>query len=290
MNQVESILSAQNELGEGPLWNIEEQALYWVDIFKGCFHRFYPATGRQETFTVGLPLGALAFRAAGGLVLVTRDGFARWNFDRPTPHFIADPEADQPDNRFNDGAVDRQGRFWAGTLHKQEREPLGSLYRLDPDGSVHKMETGVIVSNGLGWSPDNKTMYYTDSPRQVIYAYDFDPATGSIENRRVFARVPEGEGFPDGLAVDSAGFVWSAHWDGWKISRYDPAGQVERKVKMPVQRPTSCAFGGVNLDELYITSAWIRLTEVERQKQPLAGNLFRLKVEAKGMPAAKFLG
>jgi sugar lactone lactonase YvrE len=289
MNEVESILPAQNELGEGPLWHIEEQALYWVDIFKGCFHRFYPATGRRETFEVGLPLGALAFRAAGGLVLATRDGFAVWDFNQPTPRFIADPEADKPDNRFNDGMVDRQGRFWAGTLSNAEVEPLGSLYRLDPDGTASKMETGVTVSNGLGWSPDNKTMYYTDSPRRVIYAYDFDAVTGAIANRRVFARVPDDAGFPDGLTVDSEGFIWSAHWDGWQISRYDPAGQVERVIKMPVQRPTSCAFGGVNLNELYITSAWIRLSKAERQQQPLAGNLFRLKVEVKGLPAAKFV-
>lgn len=290
MTDLEHVVASQNEIGEGPLWNIEEQALYWVDIPQCRFHRLFIASGKYETFAVGLPVGALGFRAAGGLVMATRDGFALWDFDRQTPKFITDPEADLPDNRFNDGAVDRQGRFWAGTMSNQESEPLGSLYRLDPSGAVQRMETGITVSNGIGWSPDNKTMYYTDSPRRVIYAYDFDPVSGGIDNRRIFVRIPDDAGFPDGLAVDSEGFIWSAHWDGWKISRYDPTGKVEREIKMPVQRPTSCAFGGPNLDELYITSAWTGLDKAARQKQPWAGDLFRLKVEVRGLPTPKFLG
>jgi sugar lactone lactonase YvrE len=185
MSEVEHLLAVQNSLGEGPLWHPKEQTLYWVDIDKHCFHRLIPQTDQHETFAVGLPIGVLAFRSRGGLVMATRDGFAFWDFDKQTLEFIADPEADKPEARFNDGAVDRQGRFWAGTMSD---DFTNSLYRLDPDGSVRKMESGIGVSNGTGWSPDDKIMYFTDSPKRIIYAYDFDPATGAIENRRTFAR------------------------------------------------------------------------------------------------------
>ena len=287
MNQVERVLSVKNKLGEGPLWHPEEQALYWVNIEQHCFHRLVPATGQHEIFAVGLPVGALAFRDSGGLVLATRDGFAFWDFRAQALEFIADPEADKPEARFNDGAVDRQGRFWAGTM---SAGPTSSLYRLDPDGSVYTMETGVTISNGIGWSPDDKTMYYTDTPLRMIYAYDFDPASGAIENRRPFIRTPDESGLPDGLTIDSEGFIWSARWDGWKVTRYDPAGKVEREIELPVQRPTSCTFGGAELDELYITSAWTGLSWVKRKLQPRAGDLFRIKVDVKGLEEPKFLG
>jgi sugar lactone lactonase YvrE len=287
MHEVEHILAVGNELGEGPLWSAEEQALYWVDIERGCIHRLYPATGAHEGFDVGLPVSALGLRASGGLVTATRDGFALWDPETQALRFIADPEADEPDARFNDGAVDRQGRFWAGTMSSG---PTSSLYRLDPDGSVHRMESGITTSNGIGWSPDNRTLYFTDSPLRVIYAYDFDPATGAIENRRPFVHTPEEEGVPDGLTVDSEGSVWSARWGGWQVTRYDPAGKMEREIRLPVQYPTSCTFGGPRLDELYITSARIKLSEAEREAQSWAGDLFRLRTGVKGLAAPKFLG
>ena len=287
MGTVEHILAAQNKLGEGPVWNPDEQALYWVDIEKGCVHRLYPKTGRHDVFDVGLPVGALGFRASGGLVMATRDGFAFWDPETQALRFIADPEPDRPGARFNDGAVDRQGRFWAGTMGQG---PTSSLYRLDPDGSVHRMESGVTISNGIGWSPDDRTMYFTDSLLKVIYAYDFDPATGAIENRRPFVHTPEEEGVPDGLTVDSEGFVWSARWGGWKVTRYDPTGTVEHEIRLPVQYPTSCTFGGPQLDELYVTSAWTAVTEAERGAQPWAGDLFRLQAGVKGLEEARYLG
>ena len=287
MGAVEHTLAAQNKLGEGPVWNPDEQALYWVDIEKGCVHRLYPKTGRHDVFDVGLPVGALGFRASGGLVMATRDGFAFWDPETQALRFIADPEPDRPGARFNDGAVDRQGRFWAGTMGQG---PTSSLYRLDPDGSVRKMESGITISNGIGWSPDDRTMYFTDSPLRVIYAYDFDPATGAIENRRPFVHTPEEEGVPDGLTVDSEGFIWSARWGGWKVTRYDPTGRVERQIRLPVQCPTSCTFGGPQLDELYVTSAWTALTAADREAQPWAGDLFRLQAGVKGLAEPRFLG
>ena len=211
MVDVERVLPAANKLGEGPLWNQGEGALYWVDIEGHCFHRYFPETESRETFQIGQAVGCLAFRASGGLVLALRDGLGFWDFDSQIFHLVKNPEEGRQNARFNDGRVDRKGRFWVGTLGE---DTGSSLYRLDPDGAIHTMETGITISNGIGWSPDGQTMYYTDSSLRVIYAYDFDPASGLIKNRRPFVQVPEGEGFPDGLCVDSEGFVWSAHWDG----------------------------------------------------------------------------
>ena len=289
MTEVEHVISVNNELGEGPLWDEKEQALYWVNITKGRFHRLYPATGKHDRFEIGMPVGVLGFRASGGLVMATQRGLAFWDMKTQTLQHVAQPEADIPNSHFNDGAVDRQGRFWAGTVVNGKED--GSLYRLDSDLSVHKMETGISCSNGIGWSLDNKTMYYTDSPALAIYAYDFDPASGEIANRRVFVRTPENEGVPDGLAVDSEGFIWSARWDGWKVSRYDPQGKLEREIKLPARFVTSCAFGGEQLDELYITTAMTEESKEEiKRTQPWAGDLFRAHPGVKGLPAPRFAG
>ena len=152
------------------------------------------------------------------------------------------------------------------------------------------METGITISNGIDWSPDDKTMYYTDSPLHVIYAYDFDLPTGEISNRRAFVKVPDAEGFPDGLTVDSEGFIWSAHWDGWRVTRYDPDGKVERVINMPVQRPTSCTFGGKDLNKIFVTSAWTGLSETDRREQPFSGDLFLIETKVIGQPVNFFGG
>jgi len=287
MVQAEHFLPVQNQLGEGPLWHPEEELLYWVDIEGECFHRYSPETGKGDTFQLGQPVGCLAFRASGGLVLGLRDGLAFWDQKTSDLEIINNPEAERINARFNDGKVDPGGRFWAGTLGEDDQS---CLYRLGLDGSVQKMETGIKISNGMGWSTDQKTMYFTDSSRRVIYAYDFDLESGSINNRRDFVKIPPEDGIPDGLTVDSDGFIWSAHWDGWRVTRYDPDGKVERVIYLPVQRPTSCTFGGSDLDQLFITSAWTGLNEAERQEQPLAGDLFLVHVDAKGRKENEFLG
>lgn len=287
MDEVERVLKIGNRLGEGPLWSVDEGALYWVDIEGNHLYRFRPAGGTLESFDTGLPVGALGLRASGGLVMATKNGFAFWDPQTVSLTFIANPEPDKPEARFNDGAVDRRGRFWAGTLAPGA---TSSLYRLDPDLTVHTMETGITASNGIGWSPDNRTMYFTDTRRKTIYAYDFDVATGHISNRRSFVFTPDEEGVPDGLAVDSEGFIWSARWGSWKVSRYDPSGKLEREVRLPVQYPTSCAFGGDRLDELYVTSARTRVSEEQIREQPFAGDLFRLKTGTRGLPEPKFAG
>jgi sugar lactone lactonase YvrE len=289
IERAEHLLPVQNRLGEGPRWNADEGLLYWVDIENSCYHRYAPATGRQEKVDVGLPVGVLAFREKGGLVMATRDGFAMWDSEAQSLTPIANPEAGKEGARFNDGGVDPAGRFWAGTM-TQGGEPTSSLYRLDPNGSVQTMETGIGVSNGIGWSPDRRTMYFTDSPRYSIYTYDFDLETGSIANRRIFVQVQDADGQPDGLTVDSEGFIWSAHWGGYRVTRYDPHGKIERVVELPVGQVTSCVFGGPTLTDLYITSAWSGLIAEERASQPLAGDLFLLRTEITGLVEPKFRG
>ncbi|MBE3559865.1 MAG: SMP-30/gluconolactonase/LRE family protein [Ktedonobacteraceae bacterium] len=292
MSELEHVLAVKNRLGEGPVWDSDAQILYWVDIMENTFYRYNPISGTHEVVNVGVPIGVLAVRASGGLVMATRDGFAFWDERKQKLEFIADPEADKPRNRFNDGAVDCKGRFWAGTMDASaDGKPVGALYRLDADGSVHTMETGLCIPNGLGWSPDNTIMYFTDSSRHVIYAYDFDAETGAISNRRTFVQTPlEDPADPDGLTVDSQGYVWSAYWNGAKIVRYAPDGTVERVLEVPALRPTSCVFGGEHLDELYITSSRADLTGEQLEQYPLSGDLFRLKTGIRGLPKYKFAG
>lgn len=293
MSDVEHVVISHNKLGEGPLWNAQEQVLYWLDVEQNLFQTLKPGETDFQVFDVGTKIGALAMRAAGGLVMATKRGFAFWHSQSQELEIINDPEGGNPAMRFNDGKIDRQGRFWAGSMYDDEQASLerqGSLYRLDPDLSVHKMDTGIAISNGLDWSLDNKTMYYTDSIRKLIYTYDFDPATGAIENRRTFVDSTDERGVPDGLTLDSEGYIWSARWGGGKIVRYDPAGQVEREIKMPVKYPTSCMFGGADLDELYVTSGWMFHKEEQLKDNPQAGDLFKIKTGFKGLVQTAFAG
>lgn len=291
MSDIEHVLPVRNKLGEGPVWSSEEQKLYWVDIRDHSYSRYDPISGNSETFNVGEPIGVLALREKGGLVMATKQGFAFWNEQEQKLDFIARPDADRPYMRFNDGAVDCRGRFWAGTMSEgPDAQPEGTLYRLDPDGSVHAMVRGVSIPNGIGWSPDNKIMYFTDSTRRIIYAYDFAEETGAISNQRTFAYTPDEPYEPDGLAVDSEGYVWSACWNGAKIIRYAPSGQVDKVIQVPALRPTSCVFGGQSLDVLYITSSAADLTEEQRAQYPYSGDLFRLSTGVKGLPKYKFAG
>lgn len=292
MSEVEHLLGSQNRVGEGPVWDAAEQALYWVDIEQNVFHRLYLSgekAGESQTFGAGVMVGALALRQAGGALLATQRGLARWEGPTQPLTFLVNPDANKPNNRSNDGKVDSAGRFWVGTmsLNPDVNDPQGSLYRYDPDGSVHRMETGLTISNGLGWSPDDKRMYLTDSPRRVIYVYDFDTAAGTIANRQVFIQTPPENGEPDGMTIDSEGFLWVAFWGGWKIGRYSPDGKLEREIKMPVECPSSCCFGGPNLDELFITSAWRGVKPENRPNQPQAGDLFRVKVGIRGLEVTK---
>ena len=286
-----SLIPAQSRLGEGPLWHPDEQALYWVDIHKARVERYDPANGARRTFQFAEAVTALGLRAGGGFVTAGIHGFGTWDGDSEQVKPINDPEADRPENRFNDGAVGPDGRFWAGTMCEQlnlQAPPPGSLYRLDGNLNAEKLTGGLHISNGLGWSPDLDYFYLTDSPRKIIYRYAYEAASGAIANPQRWVHSADEPGVPDGLAVDADGCVWSAQWGGWKVIRYDPDGRAMLEIRLPVEHPTSCAFGGPNLDELFITSAWTPLTAAERAQQPLAGNVFHFQAEVSGLPVFKF--
>jgi sugar lactone lactonase YvrE len=283
--ELEHYLSLGQELGEGPLWSVEEQALYWVDIFAGNIHRHKPSTEGYETWNVGQPVGSIGFRQGGGFIVSLKNGLHIWKPGDDAPQFIENPEAHKPHVRYNDGAVDRAGRYWTGTMDDNGES---CLYRFAHGQAMKVCETGIMCSNGIGWSPDNKTMYYSDSQRFNIYAYDFDLASGELANRRVFLRPEQGE--PDGLTVDSEGCVWVAMWDGWRVDRYDPEGKLMLSIPTPVQYPTCPIFGGPNMDEIFITSAWLLLGKERRHEQPQAGDMFHIQTDIKGIPEPKFAG
>lgn len=287
MENIEVLTNPQLDLGEGPLWDVRTQTLYWVDLLVGHIYRHTLPTSKTEHWALGVMTGCLALCESGGLVIATRDGFALWDDQTTTLEYIGDPEEDQPGSRFNDGKTDRRGRFWAGTTAPGA---VSSLYRLDPDRKIERMERGLSISNGIGWSPDSRVMYLTDSPTQTIFAYDFDEDSGTIHRRRAFVDTSGKPGVPDGLTVDSEGYIWSAQWGGSRIYRYTPDGRPDREVVMPVEYPTSCMFGGPNLTTLYITSARRPLSEERRLANPLTGAVFQIELSVKGLPEARFAG
>ena len=275
-------------LGEGPVWVASEQALYWVDI-KGFKIFRLASDGEVRSWDTPFRIGSLAPRRSGGFIAGTDLGFAHVDLDLGRFEPFADPEADRPTNRFNDGKVDRRGRFWAGSMDDTEQQASGALYRLDTDLSWTRADDDYRVANGPAFSTSGRAMYHNDSGRQITYVFDLDD-TGTPSNRRIFARYGKGQGYPDGMTVDSEDCLWVAFWDGWCIRRFSPAGECIATVQLPVQKPTSCAFGGPGLNQLYITSASIGLSMSERAEQPCAGDLFMLETATTGLPEMPFEG
>jgi L-arabinonolactonase len=293
MTEVQCVVDAKAALGEGTFWDTRENVLWWVDIWAPSIHRYDPANGENRSWRAPEYLGCLATRKGGGLVVTMTSGFCF--FDPATHRFdpITDPEADIADTRFNDGKTDRQGRFWSGSMFEAPGKParkIGSLYRLDPDLSCHKMVDGIGCSNGLAWSPDGRTMYHTDSHTTLVWAWDFDVSSGSIENRRVFIDVAETGGVVDGSTVDAEGCYWTTLPVTGKVCRYDPDGQLMRTIQLPTDLPTCVGFGGKDLDVLYCTSAVLRRTPEAIKGAALAGGLFAIDAQVKGLPETPFAG
>ena len=284
---VECVLPWAAYLGEGPLWDADSQRLVWVDILAPAVHAFSPATGHNDTSVLPRLVGSLALRSNGGFVALTQDGLETLELESGRLAPVSNPEAHIPENRFNDAKCDRAGRLWAGSMPLDAATPTGALYRFDPDGTWMQMDGGFSVSNGLDWSPDDRTFYFVDTGPGIIYAYDFDLSAGEISGRREFVRI---DGRPDGLTVDAEGHVWCAIWDGWCVRRYAPDGRLDREVSLPVPRPTSCTFGGENLETLFITSARVRLPKRMLADAPLSGGVFAFKPGVCGLPATSFGG
>jgi sugar lactone lactonase YvrE len=287
--QLEVAVAASSALGEGPVWDIDGHELIWVDIEQRLFHRFDPASGTDEIVPTSGRVGFASPRAGGGFVLAMEHSFVTVNEEGVGEVVLAQVEPDAP-TRMNDGNCDSLGRLYAGTMAFDEQSSVAALYRLDPDGSVEQLLDGVIESNGLDWSSDGETMYFIDSATRSLDAFDFDLTTGRISGRRRIAAYAETEGTPDGLTVDREGFIWIAFWDGWSVRRYSPDGDLVREVRLPTAHVTSCAFGGPELDELYITSAREGLSGANLANQPYAGALFRYRPGIRGRPQHKFGG
>ena len=282
-------LDAHAELGEGPVWDPIAGCLYFVDILRGHVH-CAGASRECRTIPIGRMVGALAATDGGDLVLAAQGGFAR--LDLATGHVttIANLDGGRPDIRMNDGKCDPAGRFWAGTMALDERPNAGGLYRLDSDGRVHTMLTGVSISNGLDWSDDGRVMYFIDSPTLAVDAFDFDARTGAIANRRTVVRIDLGVGVPDGMTLDADGCLWVALWGGGAVHRYTPAGVLDAVVAVPTTYPTSCTFGGADLRDLYITTAAVKLSARDRAEQPSAGGVFVARPGVRGRAAHRFRG
>jgi xylono-1,5-lactonase len=273
-------------LGEGPLWVPGEAALYWVDI-KGRKIFRLSEDGEISQWPTPFRVGSIALRASGGFIAGTDQGIAEIDLSTGKLQILFNPEEDLPGNRFNDGKVDRSGRFWAGTMDDSERQASGALYRFDADLGWAAVDKDYRVTNGPAFSPDGARMYHNDSARQVTYVFDLEQ-NGDARNRRTFLQFQEGDGYPDGMTVDSEGSVWIAFWDGSCVRRFSSAGELLQTIEMPVSNPTSCAFGGPNLDRLYISSASIGLDESALRLQPNAGGLFMITPGVQGLADVPF--
>lgn len=290
-NEVKCVLKRTALVGECPRWHPTEKALYWVDIYEPSLNRFDPETGENRRFLMPERIGCFGFRKSGGIIAGMQSGIAFVDLEPIVKvKRVFDLEPDNPNSRFNDGRVDPGGRFWAGSIVESLDKRVGVLYRYDPDGSCHRMVDGLICANGMAFSPDAKIMYHSDSRQDYVFAWDFDAKTGAIRNQRIFLAMDMTEGRPDGAAVDEKGYYWIAHVNGWRVARYSPEGKIDRVIGLPVQRPTMCAFGGKNLDTLYVTTATSPLSETALAKQPLAGSLFAIDVGVRGQPEPFFAG
>ena len=288
-NQAQMLFAVQNILGEGPLWHPTEQHLYWVDIDRMALYRSHKDLSGFTHTQFNTKIGAFGFRKDTGFILATSDGFANCDTLESTPEVLWNPLPNRHGVRLNDGKVDPQGRFWAGSIDKDQS--CGALYRLDPDHSQHTLLQHIGISNGIDWSPDQKIMYYTDSMQSTIFVFDFNPETGAIHHQRPFIQTPKDHRdiVPDGLCVDAEGCIWSAQWNGWQVIRYNPQGKPIQHVKVPAQHVTSCCFGGKNMSQLFITTARSGFADKDLAGQPHAGDVFIYETDTQGQ-AANFFG
>ena len=288
MTEADCIVNTRDSLGESPLWDPVTERLFWVDINRCLIHQLDPRTGEITDWPCKTEPGCLGRADSGRLVAGLRDGF--YFFSPATGEFerITDPEPGKPENRVNDGKVDRAGRFWAGTMRDPNPdEPCGALYKLEGQTALQMLD-GIRIPNSLCWSPDNQTLYFSDTRARMIWGFDFNLASGELTNRRLFVDLQGQLGRPDGATVDTEGYLWSAEYGGGRVVRYTPDGTVDKVVNLPVANVTCPTFGGTNYKTLFITTASQRLTENELAEQPLAGGLFSLKVTVAGLPEPMF--
>jgi sugar lactone lactonase YvrE len=302
-NNVKHMISLKNEtnnwelvtghscsLGECPVWDYRQQRICWIDITNREVHSYYPKNNMHSTCKVGEVIGAIALTNTGSIIAALNNRFATINLDSGLTSALASIGTINSDIRFNDGKCDPAGRFWAGTMSVSNCPDGGALYAIESDFTVKTKLKAVGCSNGLAWSPDNKILYYIDTPTKSVAAYHYDTATGNIDGGRIVIRIPEADGYPDGMTIDNEGMLWIALWNGWKIVRYNPnTGAKLAEIKLPVSKVTSCVFGGDTLTDLYITTAKTEVVENCPDEQPLSGCLFVIKnCGFKGLKAFEF--
>ena len=288
--EVTCVLDARAELGECPVWAVEEQALYWVDIRAPALHRLDPDSGATRTWPMPSRIGSFGLRESGGAVVALEDGFHLLDLDTGRLEFAAGPER-VPGTRFNDGKVSPDGRFFAGTMDEEMlSRPIATLFRLDPDLSLHPVVENLIVSNGLAWTADARTMYHSDSKGPVVWAYDYDPGSGAVSHRREVARPTEEIGRPDGAATDEQGYYWSAGISAGVLNRWSPDGRLERSIPLPCSNPTAPCFGGRDMRTIFVTSLRHDLPPEVLAAKPLSGGIFAVRVDVPGVPISRFRG
>ena len=290
MIKIETVFDVILKHGEGPVWDVANNRLYWVDLFAGDIYSGDPTTGKFEKKNLGQPVGVVALRENGGFVFAAHEGFGFTDISPDSPvTFFSNPQPYFPLTRFNDGKVDPLGNFVAGTMTFNGMKPFGNLFQLGPDQMVQGIERSLMLSNGMDWSPCGTIFYLADTNNRVVYAYDYNLADGSISNRKNFIEFDEHE-FPDGLCVDEAGNLWIAIWGGGMILQFDNCGKRCNKIELPVTHPTSCWFGGEGLSTLFITSSQHSLTDMQKQQQPLAGKIFTIQPDCKGQAMRRYAG
>jgi sugar lactone lactonase YvrE len=287
MTTLTRIGTQRDILGESLLWDDAQRALYWVDIRAPALRRLDFATSRIETWPMPDLVGSIALCDDGRLLVALPDRIALFDTRSRELETLVRAEPRIEGHRFNDGRCDGAGRFWVGTMHNVTRAPEGVLYRLECGKALQKVRSGICIPNSLAWSPDGRTMYFADSLRYSIFAYDFDASTGEVGNERVFCTTAP-PGFPDGSAIDAEGGLWNAEFNAARVVRYAPDGRIDRIIDVPTRRPTCCAFGGPGLDVLYITTCSQQMTPAELAAEPLAGALFACQPGVRGVPEHRF--
>jgi len=291
--EFDCVVQGADILGEVPLWCERTRKLWWVDVRRPAIQTYDPATAKHTAHRLNADMatGSIALREAGGLLLATNSGFYTYDPEKPeAPQSIGNPEAHLPQHRMNDGKVDRRGRFWVGSMKDGVREPAGNVYRLDADHQSHFQFGGIHVPNSISWSPDSRTMYFADTHLQLIWAYDFDLDDGVMSNRRVFKDWSGSEAKPDGSTMDADGCLWNAMVGVGQVVRLTPTGKVDRVIQLPISHATCPAFGGPQLDTLYVTSHSQRLSPEQAAREPFAGGLFALYTGARGLPESRYAG